>query len=178
MLAITAALAAAGTTYAAENPDKIYDAMMPQTRADAQAKVKTMFDRIDANHDGVITRAEFDSYRAARLAAWQASRGERRDRAFAAIDADGSGQISKAEFDSFATSDKARALRQMIRARLAGGGWFDRVDANHDDKITLDEARSSAMALFDAADADHDGTLTPQERRLAWAKTAAARRQN
>ena len=69
MLAVVAALAAAGTTYAAENPSKIYDAMMPQTRADAQAKVKTMFDRIDANHDGVITRAEFDAYRAARLAA-------------------------------------------------------------------------------------------------------------
>jgi hypothetical protein len=182
MLAIAAALVAAGTTYAAENPDKIYAAMMPQTRADAQAKVKAMFDRIDANHDGSITLAEFDAYRAARLAEWQAKRGERRDKAFAAMDADQNGQVSKTEFDSFASSDKAKAMRHMVAARLTGarlGGsrWFDRADGNHDGKITLDEAQSSAMALFDAADADHNGTVTPEERRLSWAKVRAARQQ-
>ena len=171
MLAIVAGFAAAGTTYAAENPSKIYDAVIPQTRADAQARVKTMFDRIDANHDGVITRAEFDAYRLTRLAAWQAGR---RNRAFAAMDKDKSGQISKAEFDAFAASHRGRRLRQIVRARLAGGSWFDRVDANHDNRITRDEAQSSAMALFDAADIDHDGTVTPQERRLAWAKAVAA----
>jgi Ca2+-binding EF-hand superfamily protein len=179
--AIAAALAAAGTTYAAENPDKIYSAMMPQTRADAQARVKAMFDRIDANHDGVITLAEFDAYRSARLAEWQAKGGDRRDRAFAAMDTDQNGQVSKAEFDSFATSDKANALRHiagagMVRER-SGGRWFDRADVNHDGKITLDEAQSSAMALFDAADADHNGTVTPEERRMAWAKARAARLQ-
>jgi hypothetical protein len=183
MLALAAALAAAGTTYAAENPDKIYDALMPQTRVDAQARVKAMFDRIDANHDGSITLAEFDAYRAARLAEWQARRGERRDKAFAAMDTDQNGQVSKTEFDSFATSDKAKAMRHMVSARLAGGGvgggqWFDRTDGNHDGKITLDEAQNSAMALFDAADADHNGTLTPEERRLAWAKARAAHPQN
>jgi Ca2+-binding EF-hand superfamily protein len=182
MLAITAAIAAAGTTYAAENPGKIYDAMMPQTRADAQARVKAMFDRIDANHDGSITLAEFDAYRSARLAEWQAKRGERRDRAFAAMDTDQNGQVSKAEFDSFASSDKAQAMRHMVgarlvRARLGGGHWFDRADGNHDGRITLDEAQVSAMALFDAADADHNGTVTPEERRMAWAKARAARQQ-
>jgi Ca2+-binding EF-hand superfamily protein len=175
-LAILAGLAAAGSTYAAENPDKIYDAMMPQSRADAQARVRSMFDRIDANHDGVITRAEFDAYRTARLAAWQAGRGERIDRAFAAMDADGSGEVSKDEFDRFADSDKARLLRLAAQRRLAGGSWFDRADANHDDKVTLDEAQNSAMAIFDAADADHDGTVTPQERRMALAKAIAAAR--
>ena len=182
ILAIAAAIAAAGTTYAAENPGKIYNAMMPQTRADAQARVKAMFDRIDANHDGIITLAEFDAYRSARLAEWQARGGERRDRAFAAMDADQNGQVSKAEFDSFATSDNAKAMRQMVGARMIGarlGGreWFDRADGNHDGKITLDEAQSSAMAIFDAADADHNGTVTPEERRLAWAKARAARQQ-
>ena len=182
MLAIAAAIVAAGTTYAAENPGKIYDAMMPQTRADAQARVKAMFDRIDANHDGSITLAEFDAYRTARLAEWQAKRGERRDQAFAAMDSDQNGQISKAEFDSFATSDRAKALRHMagagmIRARM-GNRWFDRADGNHDGKVTLDEAQSSAMAVFDRADADHNGTVTPEERRLSWAKQRDARQQN
>ncbi len=182
MLAITAAVAAAGTTYAAENPDKIYSAMMPQTRVEAQAKVKAMFDRNYANHDGSITLAEFDAYRAARLAEWQAKGGERRDRAFAAMDADQNGQVSKGEFDAFASSDKAKAMRHMvgarvIGARLGGSRWFDRADGNHDGKITLDEAQVSAMALFDAADADHNGTVTPQERRLVWAKARAAHQQ-
>jgi Ca2+-binding EF-hand superfamily protein len=182
MLAIAAAIAAAGTTYAAENPDKIYDAMMPQSRADAQARVKAMFDRIDANHDGSITLAEFDAYRSARLAEWQSRRGERRDKAFAAMDADRSGQVSKAEFDSFAASDKAKAMRNLARASMVRTGiasrWFDRADGNHDGKITLDEAQSSAMAIFDRVDADHNGTVTPEERRLSWAKMRGVRQQN
>jgi Ca2+-binding EF-hand superfamily protein len=182
MLAIAAAIAAAGTTYAAENPGKIYDAMMPQTRDDAQARVKAMFDRIDANHDGSITLAEFNAYRAARLAEWQSRRGERRDKAFAAMDSDHSGQVSKAEFDSFAGSDKAKAMRHMAGARMMKAGmgnrWFDRADGNHDGKVTLDEAQRSAMAIFDRVDADHNGTVTPEERRQAWAQAAAARRQN
>jgi Ca2+-binding EF-hand superfamily protein len=171
MLAILAGLAAGGSTYAAENPDKIYDAMMPQSRADAQARMKSIFDRIDANHDGVIIRAEFDAYRAAQLAAWQAGRRDGIDLAFAAMDADGNGEISQAEFDRFAESGRPRVLHQSA----AGGSWFDRADANHDDKVTLDEAQSSAMAIFDAADADHNGTVTPQEQRMAWAKAAVVR---
>jgi Ca2+-binding EF-hand superfamily protein len=182
MLAIAAAIVAAGTTYAAENPGKIYDAMMPQTRADAQAKVKAMFDRIDANHDGSVTLAEFDAYRAARLAEWRAKRGERREKLFSAMDSDRSGQVSKAEFDGFAGSDKAGTMRhlagaRMIRAR-AGNRWFGRADGNHDGKVTIDEAQSSAMAIFDRVDADHDGTVTPEERRLSWAKMRAARQQS
>ena len=179
MLAIAAAIAAAGTTCAAENPGKIYEAMMPQSRADAQAKVRAMFDRIDANHDGSITLAEFDAYRAARLAEWQSRRGERRDKAFAAMDSDRNGQVSKAEFDSFASSDRAKALRHLAAVRMAGARmgnrWFDRADGNHDGKVTLDEAQSSAMAIFDRVDADHNGTVTPEERRLSWAKIRAAR---
>jgi hypothetical protein len=171
-LAILAGLAAGGSTYAAENPGKIYDAMMPQSRADAQARMKSIFDRIDSNHDGVITRAEFDAYRAAQLAAWQAGRSDGIDRAFAAMDADGNGEISQAEFDRFAASDRARMLRQI---GPAGGSWFDRADANHDDKVTLGEAQSSAMAIFDAADADHNGMVTPQEQRMAWAKASVVR---
>jgi Ca2+-binding EF-hand superfamily protein len=178
-LAITAALAAAGSTYAAENPGKVYSALMPQTRADAQSKVKAMFDRIDANHDGVITRDEFDAWRAARLAEWQAKSGERRDKAFAAIDSDHSGQISKAEFDAAAQSGQGRLLRHMARARMDnGGGWFDRVDTNHDNRVTLDEAQNAAMAIFDEADTDHNGTVTPQERRQAWARMRGAGQQN
>jgi Ca2+-binding EF-hand superfamily protein len=182
LLAIGAAIVAAGTTYAAENPDKIYDAMIPQTRADAQARVKAMFDRIDANHDGIVTLAEFDAYRAARLAEWRSRRGERRDKVFAAMDRDRSGQVSRTEFDSFATSGKGREMRQtagmrMAKARMASH-WFDRADGNHDGKVTLGEAQNSAMAIFDRVDVDHNGTVTPEERRLSWARMRDARRPN
>jgi hypothetical protein len=98
------------------------------------------------------------------------------------MDSDRNGQISKAEFDSFATSDKARAMRHMAGARMMKAGmgsrWFDRADVNHDGKVTLDEAQSSAMAIFDRVDADHNGTVTPEERRMSWAKMRAARQQN
>jgi hypothetical protein len=169
LLAIVAALAAAGATYAAENPGKVYKALASQSRADAQAKVKAMFERMDSNHDGAVTRDELDAYRAARRAARQANAPERRERVFAAMDSDKNGQISKGEFDKFAESRKQHT-GHLTRAGLAGGDWFSRVDANHDEKVTLDEAQKSAMALFDAADADHNGIVTPEERRQARAK--------
>jgi hypothetical protein len=48
-----------------------------------------------------------------------------------------------------------------------GGAWFDRLDANHDGRISLDEAISVATSLFDRTDANHDGVITPEERQAA-----------
>jgi Ca2+-binding EF-hand superfamily protein len=45
-----------------------------------------------------------------------------------------------------------------------GGNWFDRVDANQDGKVTLDEMTKTVLGLFDRVDANHDGVITPEER--------------
>jgi hypothetical protein len=40
---------------------------------------------------------------------------------------------------------------------------LDRLDTNHDGKVTRDEMRADAAARFDAADTNHDGTLDESE---------------
>ena len=47
---------------------------------------------------------------------------------------------------------------------LSGGNWFERVDANHDGKVTLDEMTKTVLGLFDRVDANHDGIVSPEER--------------
>jgi hypothetical protein len=40
-------------------------------------------------------------------------------------------------------------------------------DANHDGRVSLQEATAAALQHFDRADLNHDGKLTPEERRQA-----------
>jgi Ca2+-binding EF-hand superfamily protein len=155
--------------------------MGPQTRAEVQAKVKEHFAKIDANHDGVVTQAEFEAHHAAMKAEWEAKRAERRAELFAKLDTDKNGQLSKAEFTAARPDrpeggegghnghwrDHHRMGMSMGRGGM-GGGWFARLDANKDGKVTLAEAEAKALQMFDKADANHDGTVTPEERKAAW----------
>ena len=47
------------------------------------------------------------------------------------------------------------------------GMMIERLDANHDGKVSRAEAESAALARFDAADTNHDGTLSDAERQAA-----------
>ena len=40
-------------------------------------------------------------------------------------------------------------------------------DANHDGRVSLQEATNAALQHFDRADLNHDGKLTPEERQQA-----------
>ena len=165
----------------------------PMTRAQVQAMVQERFARVDANHDGVVTKAEFDAYVASMKAERTAKRGKHRDERFAELDTNKDGQISKAEFDAqHGPDDAARGgmgRHRMNRHGHAGGmsmrGWggnpdamFAAMDANKDGRVTLAEAMAKPLAMFDRADADHDGTVTPEERRAAWVDMTATHRAN
>ena len=162
----------------------------PMTRAAVQAHVEARFARVDANRDGFVTRAEADARIAAARGERQARRGERRAQLFDRLDADRNGSISRAEFDAHAAARAAhrggpgaegRGGRRMGHARMmrrhhgamAGGrggfgpAMFDRLDADHDGRVSLAEASSRALAMFDRADADRNGTVTPEERRAS-----------
>jgi hypothetical protein len=149
----------------------------PETRAQVEAKVKERFAKVDANHDGVITQAEFDAHREAMKAEWQKKRGELRTELFAKLDTDKNGQLSPAEFsaprpdlpegDRGSHHGRGRHDGMGMKAGM-GGDWFARLDANKDGKVTLAEAEAKALQMFDKADANHDGTVTPEERKAAW----------
>lgn len=109
--------------------------------ADREARQKAVFDRIDTDHSGEISYAEFT-----------AMRDKRGDRAERRGDHDREGP------------------RMGKRGKRGGPGMGPRAmlrqaDANHDGAITLAEFQTAALARFDAVDTNHDGTISQAERK-------------
>ena len=155
--------------------EKHHDMRGPQTRAEVEARVKEHFAEVDKNKDGVITKEEADSFRAAK-------RTEMRDKRFTMLDANKDGQISREEFDA-PRSDKGgmddgmRGMHRRGMGMMRGhGDMFAKADANSDGKVTLSEATGRALEMFDRADANKDGIVTPEERRAAMKAWFEARR--
>ena len=155
------------------------------TRAQAEANVRIMFGKVDANRDGFVTQAEAQTVRTAHKAQRQAVRGERRAAMFARLDANADGMISRAEFDAPRADrgDRAeqrearaerrgdrrerRAERRGMRGQGFGANMFARLDGDKDGRVSLAEATAARLQRFDRLDANKDGTLTREERRAA-----------
>ena len=93
------------------------------TREEFLARPIQMFERLDANHDGVISASERPQRpERGERGGDDGPRGERGDRPNP--DTDGNGTISRAEFTAMGT------------------GMFDRLDANNDGRVTREEAQA------------------------------------
>src|SRR4051812_48812897 len=106
-----------------------------------------IFAHLDANHDGVVTRDEFMN------AGPGDTRVERR-RMFVMRDGEGDGPGR----DRPGFGPRAGGMR---------GPMIERMDSNHDGRVSLAEAEARALQAFDRADANHDGIVTPEERQAA-----------
>ena len=141
----------------------------------AEARTR-MFTSMDADKNGQISRAEWDSHHAGMKAKWA----ERRETA----QADGKDRREMRMKFKDGDKDGRKGHRMMHRGGHGGGmGWggfgekgFESADANKDGRITLAEAKVKALSRFDAADANKDGTLSPEERRAAHEAKRAERR--
>ena len=111
-----------------------------------ERRADRLFERLDLDRDGSITREEIDQARA------------RARRATAPSAASGAGCAAIA-------AGRRRGGLGMRGHRLFG----------EQDFVTAEQFRERALARFDRADADHDGTLTAAERREARAQRRAAR---
>ena len=105
-----------------------------------------MFDRLDTNKDGSISRQEFTT----------AQPQIREQRVI--VMRDGKGPMSQ-----------HGPGMNMRMHRMGGAGFgghmFEMADANKDGRVSLAEAQSAALAHFDRADTNRDGRITPDERR-------------
>lgn len=134
-----------------QNYDMGHDRMTPagmRPRMDPNA----MFDTMDANRDGNISRSEFLAFHAA-----HGPHGP-------------GGPMAHGEAMPMAGPDAGPRPMRPRHAGMGmgfGGRWFDRVDADHDGRVSLAEAQRAGMALFDRLDANHDGTISPDERAAA-----------
>lgn len=111
-----------------------------------------IFDRLDANHDGSISRQEF--------VAGHANMVEHRMIVMRRTGSAAAGEPSMPGMNG---------MHGMRMHGMAGFGahLFDMADANHDGRVSLEEAETAALAHFDRADLNHDGKLTPEERQQA-----------
>jgi Ca2+-binding EF-hand superfamily protein len=164
--------------------------MRAHTREDVVKHVRELFGRLDTNRDGFISREEADIVKLAmgddmreHFADRLAERdGRRPDRgaAFDRLDTNKDGMVSREEFMSAKPRTEERrmiVIREGVGGEAGGpakmrmhrmgmglhGRLFDMADANHDGKVSLQEATDAALRHFDMADANHDGKITPDE---------------
>ena len=160
-----------------------------QTRAEVAAHVRAMFDRLDSNRDGSITKAEAETAKAKhgdwagkRMEGHNGAGGQMADRGamFDRMDANHDGSISRDEFSRApmhgGRKDGGTHGMHMGMNGGLGGHMFDLADTNHDGRVTLQEATAAALRHFDMADVNRDGKLTPEERMQMHQRMHAERR--
>jgi Ca2+-binding EF-hand superfamily protein len=172
--------------------------MKTEARNDVVAHVRDMFARLDTNGDGYITRQEADAARQKMAGAMhERFRGHMTPRAgmpagdrgaaFDRLDANHDGVITRDEFAMAQplVREERRVVMREGRAdapRMHGmgmrmhGRMFEQADANHDGRVSLQEATNLALQHFDLGDANHDGQLTPEERMQMHQRMKAQRR--
>ena len=107
--------------------------------ADREARRKEAFDRADADHSGGISYEEF--------AALRDQRGDRRGP-----------EVARFERRRPGGPDGERGPGRR------GGGMIRGADADHDGAVTQAEFADAALARFDRVDANKDGTISVDER--------------
>jgi len=169
------------------------------TRAEVGAHVRTLFERLDTNRDGYITKPEIEvrkSERRERIEKRVERRGATDGRMFDRIDTNRDGVISRSEFEAAPMRHERRmvirtdrdrdgrpdAKRGMRTMRMGLGNlhgrMFDMADANRDGRVSLQEATNAAYRHFDTADVNRDGRLTPDERTQLRQRMRAERRRS
>jgi EF-hand domain pair/EF hand len=129
-----------------------------QTRAEAEAKVRSHFAMMDSDKDGFVTTEDMSAMRGAAMG-----------KMFERMDSDKNGSISRAEFDAAHAGNKRHmgGDHDMKMGRGGGGMLMMMADTDKDGRVALSEAVNGALAMFDRADTNKDGTLTSEERRAA-----------
>jgi len=156
LIAATAAVAVGGAAYAQQAPAPRQE----MTRAAVEQRTARMFDRLDADRDGKLDRAD---------------RAVREKARFDRIDANRDGQVSYAEFTAMSTQRDGQSAARLGRGgphRMAlnafgRGGMIRLADADQDGAITKAEFEAATLTRIDRLDANKDGTVTADEAKAA-----------
>jgi Ca2+-binding EF-hand superfamily protein len=119
-------------------------------RAAFIATMDAEFRRRDGDGDGIVARAELQSFEAAE--ALTAARLANRD-LFLRLDTDRNGALSLEEFAVLVGTPAAPDIAPQMA----------RLDGNGDQRITLIEYRAATLSAFDRLDTDLDGIVTTAE---------------
>jgi hypothetical protein len=179
--------------------------MKAHTRAEVGTHIRAMFEKLDTNRDGYLTKAEAQAARNDRVGriftgkqqhgAVHGDGGAHRGAMFDRLDTNRDGNISRPEFEAGHARrqehrvvirnkrDGAAAPGEMHGKRMGGKGMgglgghmFDMADANRDGRVTLQEATAAAYRHFDMADVNRDGQITREERKQMQQRMRSERR--
>lgn len=128
------------------------------TRADDMASFATggyaaglrtmaMMHKIDTNHDGMVSRDEWNAFQ---------------EKMFAALDKDHSGKLDKKEFMTPNREAVAFATAAYVRG-LQSDEVFTKIDADHDGTISHDEFIAYHNKLFEMMDRGKRGRVGPTD---------------
>jgi Ca2+-binding EF-hand superfamily protein len=113
------------------------------------AQIQQMVDRVmqaDSNRDGMVTRAEWKTWRAAQ---------------FGRFDRNHDSYLSKADIPTFAMGGRKGDLFKEAMTDF---------DINHDQRLSHEEFVSGPMLAFDQIDLDHNGVIDGYEIKQAKAR--------
>ncbi len=153
------------------------NAVKETRRADAEKRMTEargkMFESMDADKNGQVSRQEWDAHHAGMKAKWA----ERRETARA----DGADGKDRRAFRKFKDGDrdgrgKGHRMMRGVHGGTFGEKWFETADANKDGRVSLADAKAGPLARFDAADTNKDGVLSSEERRVAHEAKRTERR--
>lgn len=166
------ALVLVGSAYAAQGGIKLdADGNGVITRAEAQAGAATLFARLDANKDGKLDQSDRALLREKMKA-----------RMFERLDQDNNGEITKSEFmigKGHGHGERGHGQDKPGHADTMGFGAGDlmrmvkQADTNGDGAISQAEFTTAVMARFDAMDTNRDGQVTQAERQAYRAQMKA-----
>lgn len=109
-----------------------------------------MFDRLDANRDGSISRDEFAKGHQMRMERKMVMKGTP-----GAPGTDG----------QHGSMMKMHQMGRKMGGGMMGGAIMKMADLDKDGRVSLQEATTTALQHFDMADTNRDGRVTPDERR-------------
>lgn len=154
-----------------EEMDANHDGVV--TRAEATALLEKRFAELDANHDGKISPEE-------RQAKRQADRDRRRAERFAALDTDKNGQLSLQEFSAPRPERGPDGNGPGLDGMGPGGahhggmrhggpkfGWGRGPDRGPEGDVTKADFMRPGLTYFDLLDSNDDGKITMAERDAA-----------
>lgn len=122
----------------------------PILRAAFIAQMDAQFGKMDADRNGQLTRTEIEQFEQQ----WALAEAQERNEAlFDQLDVNKNGQLSAKEFAKLVTEPAA----------VSAGPMLSREDGNRDGQISLAEHRAATLANFDRLDADRDGVVSVDE---------------
>ena len=108
------------------------------TRAEVKAAHDAMFNAIDTNHDGYLTREEMAAHRKAQMDKMQQRMAASQASMFQAIDKNKDGVITLDEWNAFTPPNRPdMSKRPDFKQRHAD--FFKKLDTNNDGKLTMAE---------------------------------------